>query len=260
MHVVMFSGGVGSWAAAKRVAAQHGTADLVLLFADTLIEDADLYRFLEEAAANVGGQLVRIADGRTPWEVFRDTRMLGNARIARCSHDLKQKVAAAWLAEHAPAGSTLYVGIDWSEEHRLAAVRANYAAQGYRCEAPLCEAPYLDKRMMLDQLKAEGIRPPRLYELGFAHNNCGGGCVRAGVGHFAHLYRALPEVFAEWERNEEGLRTFLERDDIAILRDRTGGTTTPLTLTQLRRRLDAGHQPDLFEIGGCGCFVDTEAA
>ena len=40
-HVVMFSGGVGSWMAARRVAERHGTADLTLLFADTLIEDAN---------------------------------------------------------------------------------------------------------------------------------------------------------------------------------------------------------------------------
>ena len=35
-RVVMFSGGIGSWAAAKRVAEAHGTDDLVLLFADVL--------------------------------------------------------------------------------------------------------------------------------------------------------------------------------------------------------------------------------
>ena len=35
-RVVMFSGGIGSWATAKRVAAQHGTADLTLLFTDTV--------------------------------------------------------------------------------------------------------------------------------------------------------------------------------------------------------------------------------
>lgn len=123
----------------------------------------------------------------------------------------------------------------------------------------MCDAPYLDKLMMLDALAVEGIRPPRLYGLGFAHNNCGGGCVRAGVGHFTHLYRTLPDVYAEWEANEQGLRDFLGRDDIAILRDRTGGIAKPLTLVQLRRRLDAGYAPDLFEIGGCGCFVDVEA-
>jgi 3'-phosphoadenosine 5'-phosphosulfate sulfotransferase (PAPS reductase)/FAD synthetase len=54
-HVVFFSGGVGSWAAGKRIAAQYGTDGLTLLFTDTRIEDPDLYRFLDDAAANVGG-------------------------------------------------------------------------------------------------------------------------------------------------------------------------------------------------------------
>jgi hypothetical protein len=30
----MFSGGIGSWATAKRVAEKHGTDDLYLLFSD----------------------------------------------------------------------------------------------------------------------------------------------------------------------------------------------------------------------------------
>ena len=38
-HVVQFSGGIQSWAAAKRVAAEHGTDNLTLLFADTKMED-----------------------------------------------------------------------------------------------------------------------------------------------------------------------------------------------------------------------------
>lgn len=49
-HIVFFSSGIGSWAAAKRVAEQHGTENLVLLFADTGIEDQDNYRFLLDAA------------------------------------------------------------------------------------------------------------------------------------------------------------------------------------------------------------------
>jgi len=54
-HVVQYSGGAGSWAAAMRVAEQHGTDGLTLLFEDTLIEDQDTYRFLIEAAAVVYG-------------------------------------------------------------------------------------------------------------------------------------------------------------------------------------------------------------
>lgn len=256
-HVVMFSGGIGSWAAAKRVAERHGTDNLTLLFADTLGEDADLYRFIREAAANVGGSFVRVADGRTIWEVFRDRKFLGNARVAPCSEMLKGAVADRWVAENCdPANTTLYVGIDWSEEHRYTRLAARRLP--WRYEAPMCEAPYLDKHQMLDRLRREGIEPPRLYAMGFAHNNCGGGCVRAGAGHFALLLRALPDVYAEWLRNEETLRQQL--GDVSILRDRAGGTTKPLTLMQLRRRIEAGQQPDLFDIGGCGCFVDDEVA
>lgn len=46
-HIVNYSGGVGSWAVAKRVIARHGAENTTLLFTDTLIEDSDLYRFLK---------------------------------------------------------------------------------------------------------------------------------------------------------------------------------------------------------------------
>lgn len=256
-RVVMFSGGLGSWAAAKRVAERHGTDDLTLLFTDTMVENEDLYRFLIEGAANVGGALVRLAEGRTIWQVFRDERFLGNHRIDPCSKILKRQIADRWLSEHCdPADTVVYVGIDWSEEHRLVRLAARRLPWVY--EAPLCEAPYLTREDVVALLAREGIRQPRLYELGFAHNNCGGGCVKAGIGHFTHLYRTLPDVYAEWERNEEVLRDQL--GDVAILTDRAGGGRALLPLMELRRRLDAGHQPDLFDLGGCGCFVDAEVA
>src|SRR3954469_3627499 len=107
-RIVMFSGGIGSWAAGRRVAEQHGTDDLTLLFCDTLIEDRDLYRFLGDAAANIGGELVRIAEGRTPWEVFRDEGMIANTRVDLCSRILKRDLADKWLAEHCePAATTI---------------------------------------------------------------------------------------------------------------------------------------------------------
>jgi len=58
-HVVMFSGGIGSWVTAKRVAEKYGTSDLILVFADTLTEDPDLYRFIVEGAANVFGMDIK---------------------------------------------------------------------------------------------------------------------------------------------------------------------------------------------------------
>lgn len=249
----MFSGGIGSWAAAKRVAQQHGTDDLFLLFTDTKIEDEDLYRFLPEAAANVGGALVWLADGRTPWDVFEDVRFLGNTRVAPCSHILKQQVARRWVAENChPEDSVLYVGIDWTESHRLEGARTGWSP--YAVEAPLCEAPFVTKADLLVELEASGIAAPRLYGMGFAHNNCGGGCVRSGQAQFALLYERLPETFAAWESGEERIRSFLDKD-VAILRDRTGGETRPLPLAEFKKRI-APKDYDEFEFGGCGCFLD----
>jgi hypothetical protein len=257
-RIVMFSGGLGSWAAAKRVSEKHGTDGLKLLFTDTRMEDEDLYRFLDEAAANVGGQLVKIAEGRNPWHVFFDKRFLGNSRVDPCSRILKREMADAWLTANCdPATTTVYVGIDWTEEHRFTGLRDRRAVDGWRYEAPLCEAPYISKADVMAWLKREGIELPRLYAMGFAHNNCGGFCVKAGQGHFANLLRAMPARYAKHEAMERAIRSYLDKD-VSILTDRRGdGVKKVLTLQALRERIEAGEQIDAFDIGGCGCFVEA---
>lgn len=258
-RVVMFSGGVGSWAAAKRVAAHYGTDGLVLLFADTRTEDADTYRFMREAASNVGGQLVEIVEGRTIWEVFRDVRYLGNTQADPCSLRLKRQPLDRWLQYNCdPDDTTVYVGIDWSEIHRFDRLRDLRAADGWTYEAPLCDPPYLTKDDLHDWATREGLKKQRLYVLGMPHANCGGGCIKMGQGGFARLLKADPCAFAEWEENEETLRAQL--GDVAILRDRRGGTTTPLTLRHLRQRIERDEPVDMFDIGGCGCFVEPPRA
>ncbi|MEW1837493.1 LAGLIDADG family homing endonuclease [Nonomuraea angiospora] len=170
-HVVMMSGGIGSWATARHVIAQHGADATVLLFADTRVEHPTLYEFLDKAAASLGASLIRVADGRTPWQVFQDVRMIGNSRIAPCSKYLKQIPCRSWLETHTdPATTTVYVGIDWTEIHRLPAIEAAY--RPWTALAPLCEPPYLSKDELMAQAKAAGLPTPRLYELGFPHNNC----------------------------------------------------------------------------------------
>lgn len=122
----------------------------------------------------------------------------------------------------------------------------------------MAEPPFWDKRRMLRELSALGIKIPRLYSMGFPHNNCGGFCVKAGQAHFAHLLKTMPERYAFHEAEEEKLRMVV--GDYAILRDRTGGTTKALTLRELRERIAAGKQFDSLEWGGCGCATDSGLA
>lgn len=259
-HVVMFSGGVCSWATAKRVAAQYGVADLVLLFADTKIEDADTYRFLDAAAANVGAELVKVADGRNPFRVFRDERFLGNSLADPCSKILKRQVLDRWCkASLDPADTIRYFGIHWSESDRFDAIQARLGAT-WTCRAPMCEPPFMGAQAMHDWAAAEGLPKQRLYQIGHPHANCGGGCCKMGQGGWTRNYYLNRPVFDLWRDEEQAIRAELGKD-VAMMLDRSGGQKRPLTLAELQRRIESGAQIDLLDMGGCGCFAGSlEAA
>lgn len=257
-RIILYSGGALSWAAAMRTIERHGRKGVTLLFTDTSMEDEDLYRFLDDSEKQLGLPLIRLKDGRTPWDVFRQKRMMGSSRIDLCSRVLKREMSQRWLAENAP-GATLVFGIDWEETHRAEALTKRYGEQGYRVEAPMTESPWKTKQEVFAWMRAEGLTPPRLYAMGAAHNNCGGFCVRAGSGHFAWLLKNMPERYRQHEDAEEEFRQRMGQD-VSILRDRTGGQVKPMTLRQLRERIESGGHYDQFDFSGCGCFVDAEAA
>jgi 3'-phosphoadenosine 5'-phosphosulfate sulfotransferase (PAPS reductase)/FAD synthetase len=254
-HVVSFSGGVCSFWAAVRVVEKFGRENVTLLFADTLIEDEDLYRFNRDASAYLGLPITRIADGRTPWEVMRDERIIGNHKIDPCSKILKRELLERWVSEHCmEMATTVYLGLDWTEAHRLKRTRTHKPRWNW--DAPMQWDPLWDKTRMFRELGRIGIEIPRLYKMGFPHNNCGGFCIKAGQAHFAHLLKTMPERFAYHEDQETAMRR--DVGDFAMLTDATGGKKKPLPLSELRARIEAGKEYDGLEWGGCGCAVEPE--
>lgn len=249
----MFSSGISSWAAAKRYTEINGADGMVLLFADTGIEDEDNYRFLYEAAVNIGVPLEIIADGRTPWQVFEDVRMIGNARVDPCSKHLKRQLLDRWRNENCAPDADIILGISWDESHRIERVRERCAPWNYI--APLCDKPWLSKADCIAWAEREGIKPPRMYAQGFAHANCGGFCVKAGQATFRLLLKHYPERYAEHERQEAELMEKLQ-GKWGVMRDRRGGTAKPMTLKQFRERIEADENDhDKHDLGGCGCAL-----
>lgn len=199
-----------------------------------------------------------LSEQRDVWDVFYDVRFLGNSRVAHCSAQLKQRMAKRYVKPNFDAESTiLYLGIDWTEEHRTKAPRKNWAP--FEVEFPLVDDMAFNKIDIMKALEAEGIDPPRLYAMGFAHNNCGGFCVRAGQGHFANLLEKNRELYLYHERRERDFIAW-RGADVAILKRTRNKVTTPLTLEQLRIELDAKQtqEIDFYDVGGCGCFVTEE--
>ena len=273
-RVVMVSGGMASYEAARRVVRRYRKRNVHLWFADTKMEDEDLYRFLDDIEERLGVPIERMAEGRTPWEVFQDERFIGNSRIDPCSKILKRRFLRQQLRERFPDQPvTVYLGFDWMEEHRARAARPIWESQGYSVEFPLTWEPMLFPEDYPKMLSRHGLTPPRLYELGFPHNNCGGACVKAGIRQWALLWKTLPERYLEHEVKEEELRQYLDKD-VAILRDRRGGKSRPLTLQALRERLEKEvnkNGKDQLEVinslpddGACSCFApinkETELA
>ena len=104
-------------------------------------------------------------------------------------------------------------------------------------------------------LRLHGVEVPRLTKMGFPHNNCGGFCIKAGHAQFLKLLTAFPERYRHHEEQERRWRDKHGKNH-AVLRDRRGGKTVPMTLETFRKRIEAGGQVDLFDWGGCACMEE----
>lgn len=248
MIVVMFSGGITSFEVLRRV--QLSGQAFRVLFADTTIEDEDNYRFMRDAQRVLGVTIETITDGRNIWEVFRDERFIGNTRIDVCSKILKRKPCLRWLKENEP-GATVALGLDWTEPHRIKRAASRWKSDGFGVLFPLAHKPYMLKADYMAEARKLGIEPPRMYALGFEHANCGGCCVKGGQAQWALARRTFPERFA-WHAEQEQITRDLIGQDVTVLKDRAGGDTKPLTLTEFSRR---GGEPkdDLFS---CTCMEE----
>lgn len=256
-HIVSYSGGLGSAITADLVCKEYGKDNVLLLFADTKVEDEDLYRFNKDVVNLLGCELITISDGRTPWQVFNDEKFIGSSLVDPCSKILKRQLLLRWTrTNYKPDECIVWIGIDVLEEHRLAPVVRNCLPYNYR-------SILIEKGLMLDSNTKKswctdnGIKIPKLYELGFSHNNCGGFCVKAGLGQFKKLYEFLPEVYAENERQEQeaiknnpNLKPFLRKS--------IGGIRTYISMKDYREKYlmpNKVTEDEAMEFGGCGCAL-----
>lgn len=206
-HIIFFSGGKSSFSVADWVKTRYQEDNVVLYFTDTKWEDDDLYRFINEASDALELPMLTHADGRNPVELMFEKKLVFNSRIGDCSKILKMRVARQFLkkgiepevvewrnkqylkSEDFVTNATLYFGIGWEEMHREGPIRKNW--KPFDVVMPLIDE-VIDNNQVLAKY---GIREPRLYALGFVHNNCTAMCVKAGMGHHRNLRDKLPDVF-----------------------------------------------------------------
>lgn len=256
IHIVSFSGGVGSAITLQLVVEEFGRDNVIALFADTLMEDEDLYRFNRDVETLVGLKLTKLCYGLTPWELFNERLFISNNKIDHCSQYLKRALLKKWVRyAYKPDECFIWIGIDWSEKHRLE--RAQKGGIPYIYRSILVERDImLTAADKVKWCKANKIELPKLYKLGFSHNNCGGFCVKAGLGHFRLLYKTMPDRYLFHEKEEQKLLT-KEPKCKPFLQKEVKGKRLYMSLKVYREEyLDKDlAEEDRFDIGGCGCAL-----
>lgn len=325
-HIIFFSGGKSSFSVADYVKTHYPYDNIVLYFTDTLWENEDLYRFIDEASDKLMLPMLTHSMGLNPIQLMFEKRLVFNSMIGDCSKILKMKVARDFLKkgvipkiqkwrnkkylkdEDFVTDATLYFGIGFEEMHREGPIRKNW--KPFDVGMPL-----IDNMINNDAvLKKYNIRQPVLYDYGFSHNNCNGRCVKAGMGHYRNLKAKMPEVFDEILKQEHHMKMYvsayryiidtdLPEEDILpehvqemlleelddAYRDYFYGRadkpklfihpamsaaprysdikqyafmkrkSEPYPIRQLNFDIhQEGSQIDMFDIGGCGCFVQYD--
>lgn len=250
-HIISLSGGIGSYITLKRVIAKFGKDNVIAIFCDTLYEDGDLYRFLYDIENEFNIEIIRLCAYKSPLQLQVDSNFVYNSRVALCSKELKSKVFNNWLKENYKEDECiLYMGIDWSEQHRCEAITRNY--KPYKVEYPLCEEIKF-KQEYLEELKRDNIEIPRLYKIGLTHNNCGGRCVKAGMGHWLQLLEKDRNRFLEAENDEIMLQKLIGKEYTHLKRK-----SKPYSLKQLReekeKQLTIFDFEEYNDFGACTCF------
>lgn len=269
-HICMFSTGLSSAVMLDMMIRQYGKENVIPFLTDTLWEDEDNYRFMNEVMKYLDIQPVIYKDGRTPEEVFFDSRFLGNFGTAPCSKELKMKQTVIFVEEQRFKGiePILYFGIGNHEIQRSGRITENYS---HNCLEPVeCRFPLTTISINNDMMRkiVEGswkIKVPRMYDYGFKHANCGGRCVKGGIEHYQLLYQVWPHRFKQQEDMESKFRS--EINDYTILKKYVGkdvegkSVYRPYSLSELREEIERKGfiQQDMFiefnDDFPCACII-----
>lgn len=250
------SGGAASAVCWLRALDRYG--ECAAVFADTMSEDPDLYRFLDDLETHTGRQIVRLSTGEDIWATFRKHAAFTTGSGCLASWRLKYLQLRDWMAaNYDPADTTILIGMGPDEEDRQ--VRVRKRCEPFAVDFPVCWEPRLWSCDVQEFLKRRGLTLPALYDKGYPHNNCGGACIMAGIAQWCGVLKDYPERFAHAEDEEQRMLAVIEergRNAWTILKDRRGGVHKTYSLKQLREDVEAGRRlpDDKWRAKSCSCM------
>jgi len=235
--VCWFSCGAASAVATKLALKKYD--DCVIVNQDTGSEHPDNERFKDECQDWFGQEIITIKSDKYDdiWDVFDKTKYLCGVAGARCTSELKRKVAENFLnffEDREIFGYTV------EEKQRMERFKAHNTER--IIETPLIDEGF-DKGDCLGMIERAGIEIPAMYKLGFHNNNCIG-CVKGQAGYWNKIRKHFPDVFERMAKQERRL-------DVAINKKYINGERVKLFLDELPENMgDINSEPSI----SCGLF------
>ena len=185
-----FSCGAASAVATKLILSENDPANVIIVNAFIVEEDADNRRFLTDCEEWFNHPITVLANEKynaSTHEVWKRKRYIKGAFGAPCSKELKRDL----LNSFALPDDIHVLGYTTEEQDRFDQfIDAN---NDKRVRAPLIERD-LTKPDCLAMIERACIKLPRMYSLGFNNANCIG-CPKGGNGYWNKVRDVFPEQF-----------------------------------------------------------------
>jgi hypothetical protein len=191
MIAVWFSCGAASAVAAKLTLEKY--SGVRIINNPVAEEDEDNRRFLRDVEAWLGVKIESAINPKYPttsaYDVWAHRKYMSGVKGAPCTLELKKRARQIW--EQTNKAEWHVLGFTVDEKHRF----NRFVLTERDNVLPVLIDAGLTKQDCLDRIVAAGIKPPRVYGLGFPNANCIG-CVKATSPTYWNLVRQThPEVF-----------------------------------------------------------------
>jgi hypothetical protein len=240
MKVAWFSCGVTSAVACKLAVDEYGKDNVELFYIVINSAHEDNERFILDCEKWIGKKINKIQSKKfkDQFEVIEKIKYVNGVNGAPCTLHLKKNVRFAIEKSNNFDGQIF--GFEFEKKEINRAIRFS---QQYPNVKPLY--PLIDRKITKSQcaeiLLINGIKLPKMYELGFHNNNCIG-CVKGGKGYWNHVKKHFPETF----------------EKMSNLEQKIGATCIKNKFLKDLKPNEGKHEPPI--VPDCGTFCEIEFA
>lgn len=240
MKIGWFSCGVTSAVACKLAIEIYGKDQIELYYMVINTAHPDNERFILECEQWYGKKIHKISSEKynDQFDVIEKIKYINGPTGAPCTLHLKKNVR--YKIENSIDFDGQIFGFEFEKKEINRAIRFS---QQYPQAKPLY--PLIDRKMTKSEcaelLLKNGIKLPKMYELGFHNNNCIG-CVKGGKGYWNHVRKKFPEQF----------------NRMAELEIKIGASCIKEKYLKDLKPNEGKHEPPI--VPDCGTFCEIEFA